>query len=97
MPNRSELRYEVYGATHPAFNAELQGTYRARWRARFAAWWFENVQGGTLWPYAWVVTREVPDRVQAAWELEGDATIGTGAGFGKYTREVSEHHRRRGP
>jgi hypothetical protein len=32
-------------------------------------------------------------RLQAAWELEGDATIGAGAGFGKYTREVSELRR----
>jgi hypothetical protein len=32
-------------------------------------------------------------RLQAAWELEGEATIGAGAGFGKYTREVSERRR----
>jgi hypothetical protein len=32
-------------------------------------------------------------RLQAAWELEWAATIGAGAGFGKYTREVSARRR----
>ncbi len=34
------------------------------------------------------------EEVEAAREFEGDATIGAGAGFGKYTREVSELRRR---
>lgn len=33
------------------------------------------------------------ERLQAARELEGDCTIGAGAGFGKYTREDSESRR----
>ena len=58
--NRSEIRYTVYGAAHPAFTAEIQGTYRSRTHARLVAWWFRNMRGGLLWPNAWVVTCRVP-------------------------------------
>lgn len=36
------------------------------------------------------------ERLKAAYEMEGDATIGAGVGFGKYTREVAERARTRG-
>jgi hypothetical protein len=42
-----------------------------------------------------VVPSTTDQRLQAAWELEGDATIGAGTGRGTYTRAVAERRRNR--